>query len=530
MTGRIDKRIVVWGVAAIALAAAFLLAYASLSDAAEDSVVDTGATVSTEQCSPCHADLSSVDVPGLIFSHGNHLRVNCDACHSRMPHRDGTTESVPMESCFACHGVYHGEQGELATGDCSDCHTSDFDLRPESHVDDWAGEPHAQAADESGVNDCMMCHDAPTDCDSCHEKQAPDVPPMPIEYHSVVYPRDKGPSIKIDVDGGVSISQCEFCHPDLDAFDTTGLTFAHADHLRRNYSCESCHPTFPHKADKTEKSDMLSCYRCHGLEHATQGAVATEDCGKCHPKSFDLKPADHTDAFVKGTHKKRAVEQPEYCSMCHKTQFCIDCHNGEGTSPSAPSKPVVPTDHKDAKWRSSHGKKFLNSEGLCGVCHTGPSCQECHKTVVPHTAEFIADHRPPAGVTDDDCWICHENDRNECQSCHHENIKTADLVEENCVKCHEEMKQKPATSIKNKGYAEHAVHFDVAKTKGKPYKCYDCHVDFGSSKAARTVELQQGHDLRLCYDCHGALDPLNRQIAPYEGAALCLRCHTDVGV
>ena len=36
-----------------------------------------------------------------------------------------------------------------------------------------------------------------------------------------------------------------------------------------------------------------------------------------------------------------------------------------------------------------------------------------------------------------------------------------------------------------------------------------------------------GHDLRLCYDCHGALDVNNVQIAPYPGNTLCYRCHQN---
>lgn len=36
------------------------------------------------------------------------------------------------------------------------------------------------------------------------------------------------------------------------------------------------------------------------------------------------------------------------------------------------------------------------------------------------------------------------------------------------------------------------------------------------------------HDMRVCYECHGALDYLNVLIAPYSGAELCLRCHTDL--
>ncbi len=94
--------------------------------------------------------------------------------------------------------------------------------------------------------------------------------------------------------------------------------------------------------------------------------------------------------------------------------------------------------------------------------------------------------------------------------------------------CHPQMKQKPPTAIQNKAFAEHAVHFDVSKKKGAPYTCDDCHVDFGSNSVAQNLEKQQGHDLRLCYGCHGASDYQNQLIAPYTGAELCKRCHTNL--
>lgn len=529
MVGRVDRRLVLWLAAILALVITFVFATARFGVAAEEPVIDTAAPIEPTQCAPCHLQLGDVDVPGLVFQHGSHLLVSCDACHSRMPHRDGITERVPMETCFACHGIQHGPAGELATGECQDCHTPSFDLRPSSHGEDWKAAPHVEATDASGINGCMMCHDAPTDCDECHAREAPDVPAMPDVYHSVVMPRPKGPSIKIYPKEEVSMSQCVYCHPDLDAITPGRLIFAHADHLRRNYSCEACHAEFPHDETGAETPDMLSCYRCHGLQHASLGGVATEDCEKCHPPGFDLKPEDHTQKFARKTHAKDAQKQPENCSMCHATQYCVDCHTGEGVGPNAPAKPVVPDDHKDARWRSQHGGKFLANEGLCGVCHTGPSCQACHQTVVPHAADFVSNHKPPKGVPKEDCYICH-TDRTECQGCHHRDVRTAELTENNCTPCHDEMKQKPGTAIKNKAFAEHAVHFGVAEVKGKPYRCYECHVNFGTSEAAVKIALQQGHDLRLCYDCHGALDPFNRKIAPYKGAALCVRCHTDVGV
>ncbi len=517
--------------AVIIFTAAFLLAAAGVGDAASNEpVIDTAKPIDPSQCAPCHYDLGSVDQPGLIFNHGNHLLVSCDGCHSRMPHREGGTETVPMEVCFACHGIQHGPQGELASGECEDCHTKSFTLRPKNHVQDWKATPHAKAANAKGVNGCMMCHDAPKDCDECHVKENVDVDKMPAVYHSMIKPRDKGPSIKIYPDQKVSMSQCVYCHDDLDEIVPGRLIFAHAAHLQRNYSCESCHSSFAHTANGTQIPDMQSCYRCHGTYHNGQGEVADgQDCYKCHPKSFQLMPENHTMPFIKGDHGKRAGSDPAYCAMCHESKFCVGCHRGEKTSPNAPGTPVIPANHRKAEWRKKHGGIFLDGQGACGSCHTDASCKRCHKTVMPHPVGWIKDHRPEPGVTIEDCYVCH-TDRNSCQNCHHKQVRNAELIAKNCTPCHDEMKQEPATDIKHKGFAEHAVHFGVVEKKGKPYRCYECHVDFGTSAAAQQIELQQGHDLRLCYECHGALDPFNKQIAPYKGAALCIRCHEDVGV
>ncbi len=534
---RPDKRVIAWGVVAALLAAAFLLAYAPFGDAAEEPVIDTAAPVDATQCAPCHYDLGSVEVPGLKFGHGNHLLVSCESCHARMPHRGGATERIPMEVCFACHGLQHQPRGELATGECEDCHTKSFELRPASHVEDWAERPHVDMSEATGLNDCMMCHDAPEDCDACHADKAPDVGPMPNVYHSVIYPRDKGPSVKIYPQGQVTMSQCAFCHPDLDDFPPGRLIFAHADHLRRNYSCESCHPSFPHTAEGAAKPDMLSCYRCHGVQHAGLGEVATEECASCHPKEFELVPENHTKKFIAGQHKKEADKSPEYCAMCHPGSFCVDCHRGGGKSPNAPDEPVIPADHKKPEWIRQHGGLYLDGEGACGSCHTDESCKRCHETPMPHPVGWLSEHKPAPGVTNEDCNVCH-TDRSTCQSCHHETVSQGLLIEANCTPCHPEMKKKPATSIKIQGYAEHAVHFGVAEQTGEPYTCEECHVGFSTSPSSQEHQgtggpnslAQAGHDVRLCYGCHGALDLQNRQIAPWPGVELCIRCHTDINV
>lgn len=526
-------------------AAAFLLAPVGFgqSDVSDEPVIDTAATVEKTQCMPCHIDLGDVNQPGLIFNHGNHLLVSCDGCHARMPHKDGATEKVPMEVCFACHGVQHGPQGELATGECVKCHTPSFTLRPKTHTESWPKKPHADAANASGVNGCMMCHDAPEDCDACHKAEKLDIPPMPDGYHTMIQPRPKDPSIKMYPDGEVSMSQCVYCHPDLDAITPGRLIFAHAEHIQRNYSCEACHPTFAHQESGTQKPDMMSCYRCHGLDHNGGGQVATEECDSCHPKEFELMPNDHTKPFIMGEHNKPAAEDPAYCAMCHDSEtFCTPCHRGEKSSPNAPGRPVIPQSHKKAEWIPEHGGDYLNGDGACGTCHTDQSCKRCHKTVMPHPVGWIENHTPEPGVPSEDCNVCH-TDRRTCQNCHHNSVAKGALVAENCTPCHDEMKQKPATAIQHKGFAEHAVHFNVAiesvsggQPKKRPYTCDDCHIGFSVVSATTTGEPMNGtlpsagHDVRLCYSCHGNVNFRNEIIAPWPGAQLCTRCHTDLNV
>jgi hypothetical protein len=276
---------------------------------------------------------------------------------------------------------------------------------------------------------------------------------------------------------------------------------------------------------------MQSCYRCHGLEHQGQGQIATEQCDKCHPPGFKLVPDNHTRQFILGGHKARAGSDPSYCSMCHKTDFCVGCHQGRSTSPNASAKPVLPTSHQKRGWLTQHGKLFIARQGDCGACHDDASCRVCHKTTMPHPANWIDNHKPEPGVSSDDCNICHK-DRTTCQNCHHAGVASADLVLKNCQKCHAELAQRPPTSIRIQSFAEHAVHFEVAGSKyndGAPLKCYDCHTDFSTTPVTKQATSNPGHDMRLCYSCHGKLDPVNHEIiAPFVGAALCKRCHTNL--
>ncbi len=474
-----NPRVRLWGVAAIVLAAAFLLVSvrsgtaATEFDPATAPAIDTAAPVDPQQCAPCHLDLSTTNRPGLVFNHGSHLMVSCDGCHSRMPHQNGITESVPMEVCYACHGVQHGPQGELAGSECAKCHTPAFDLVPGDHqpIKEFAGKPHAEQAKKTGTNDCMMCHTASKDCNPCHVEQDVKIDPLPDAYASVVRERPKGPSIKIYPDGPTNMAQCVYCHPDLDAIIPGRLIFAHAQHLQRAYPCESCHPKFGHSATGRRGSGhdvVLSLPRT-----AASGPGRHRHRGVQRLPSQGLRPGSgqsHEGVHRRGAQGARGRRIP-------RTARCATRPSSASTATS--NSKVVPASHKKTNWMKLHGKLYLDKKGDCGACHTVKSCTRCHKTSMPHPPGWIQNHTPEPGVSTEDCNVCHQ-DRSTCQNCHHLGVKNAELVAANCVKCHPQMLQRPPTSIPNKGFAEHAVHFNVGEVKGRPYRCYECHIDYRS--------------------------------------------------
>ena len=512
------------------LAAAFIL-YMEPPEAETQpyQVIELTGQIEASKCAPCHLRIAEAKVPGLIFTHGNHLMIGCFACHYTEPHRDGITVRPPMESCFNCHGITHGPQGPLATSECRDCHTPSFDLRPSDHSEEWAKVPHSESG-KGDVNRCIMCHESVSDCDECHEESGLDVGPMPDQYLAVLEVQLKRPSVLVFPDERVTMGQCVYCHPDVDDFLPGAIIFEHSEHLRRNYECEVCHAAFPHSSEQVAVPTMQGCYRCHGLTHAESGLVARDECEACHPPEFELRPENHTTEFVAGRHKERALADGAYCAMCHTEDFCIDCHQGRVEGPDGqPAAKVIPADHKVAEWYGRHGELFLEQRGLCGACHESQSCKTCHQTPMPHPANWLETHGAQGDLLATDCDVCHV-DRNRCQSCHHDQVKRAELLEENCTPCHDQMSFEPAVDIQEKAYATHAVHFDVVEVKGEPYKCFDCHISFGTSEAARRAAILQGHDLRLCYECHGAQDYENRQIAPWPGRELCIRCHSDLNI
>ena len=296
---------------------------------------------------PCHTQLGEAKKPGLIFTHGNHIMVSCTACHYRPAHQDGDT-------LHAADGVVLqlSRRRPRSLGRARRRRNARRATRPRSICVPTPTRrtgpdvPHAERA-KADTNQCMMCHDAPADCDQCHEDEDVDVGPMPGTFLGIMPGQLEQPAVLVYPQEPTSMGQCIYCHPDIDDFVGGRVIFAHADHLRRNYDCKVCHPEFGHGIEAIRRPDMLSCYRCHGLTHAAAGDVATEDCLACHPVRLRAQAAG-PHAGVRGGRTQGAGE-----SRSRSTARCVTSRSSASSATRADgrvararprsSRPITPT-------------------------------------------------------------------------------------------------------------------------------------------------------------------------------------------
>lgn len=494
----------------LVLVVAGFLAYSQAS--AGDLLIKYGGNITAGQCNYCHFDLDTFRNPRLIFSHKVHFDkgARCQACHLEFPHTPGKTVRPPMDICFNCHGQIHGGQGEVAKKDCSACHPPAHRRTPPDHTSEWKALTHKLDRDQ---NRCLMCHTGKS-CEDCH--RAKGVKPKPVEsyVYKGFYPKPEGAKGAIDLSAPASASQCKPCHASWGISRNPGVIFSHAFHLL--VRCQACHQVFPHQPEGLQRPTMENCYACHGLRHGSKGLVAREDCAVCHPSAFDLMPAAHNAEFIAGAHKTVALVQEAYCSMCHKSDFCQDCHT---------RRQVLPEDHQTPEWRSAHGKRGFTEPKYCSTCHSQSFCNRCHQTPMPHPPLWLGQHQETGKENKGDCLVCHRKDWQTCNNCHHPNFKTEKLVLDRCVRCHSDYRKDKQQLMVNVNLLIHRVHFAefgvIGKTVAGPYQCNKCHPIHA---AAGCYDFEG-----LCYKCHGARDQqTGREIAPYGRGVLCTRCHPQM--
>ena len=386
----------------------------------EKLIIDLGGTVYRETCDPCHGNIAQTDnySSEIIFQHGYHQLISCSSCHSRFPHRKEGTERPTMKGCFACHGLSHGPMGDLATGECEDCHNTPKDrLRPSWHGWDWAKKPHVQPSLDELQTTCMMCHDQAW-CDDCHVDEfvrwEPEVPYVfdsdggclschgseTLVKTSAGQPKSyQVLGVEDSAHGEVS---CQQCHVDYNYEQMPGVTPLW--NVNAGKACENCHADAAMWGEDTERAaanaelvadysasvhgaaiadgnfESATCAGCHGGHYierlntdfakAKLQASAYRVCARCHLDEYD----SYDDYYHGAAYKKGAPDAPA----------CWECHGAHGVLPDSDPASMVSS---------------ANLAGTCGQegCHLGSGEDfTVSATDLIHTKKETAEGNPLA--------------------------------------------------------------------------------------------------------------------------------------
>jgi hypothetical protein len=191
---------------------------------------------------------------------------------------------------------------------------------------------------------------------------------------------------------------CEGCHADqafmakveLPGLQTHGPTWGlnHAALARQaglgngkgQFDCENCH----------EQSD---CLECHAVGPADEMGSFTNNMINVHRSEFAV------------SHPIAARTEPQRCTSCHGSQFCLDCHNA-----FAPEDLAI----------QSHRKSWSALPGPDDQAHASYAdslCTYCHENSVLPSHEWSGNHAREARKNLATCQACHP-DGDICLRCH----------------------------------------------------------------------------------------------------------------
>ncbi|RJQ53874.1 MAG: hypothetical protein C4521_06560 [Actinobacteria bacterium] len=328
-------------------------------------VVETQGPVYGDKCSPCHANIGTVIIPGrLFFKHAFHILVECSACHTDFPHKPDRTSRPPMKTCWACHKLTHSAGGEIARGNCSACHPKEFiagwSCPFEKKVKNWKGRGHAKLGKLLQKSECAMCHPVKLRkvngeyyyvakdqfCAGCHKRQG-----VKVSGGEKAYDYDEGMDClvchqvktlskntakqqrksffiekKVITDSVHSSISCQGCHSDFNFRDRG--TSAHYG-FTASLACEGCH----------DKQKAIYTKSIHGdLAHKGRQTAAT--CGACHGGHDIFKLDEEGKA-------KLSTMSEQVCGDCHKERYKSydDYYHGAAYKTGAPDAPNCWTCH-----------------------------------------------------------------------------------------------------------------------------------------------------------------------------------------
>lgn len=320
------------------------------------------------------------------------------------------------------------------------------------------------------------------------------------------------------------------------------LSFSHALHVTDNgMACADCHEKG--KDGRFKMPGHEACQSCHE-EWLDEKNVSEATCGKCH-KVKNLKTEL---AARQAAPKPMAAEAPksvfahtdalkDRCAECHgvlmgkaltqvprmsredrlklrdaahaRDKNCASCH-----LEMDPGK--APASHT-FDWTKKHGVLSRQDEKACVVCHSEPSCRECHETTQPESHNNLwrlKTHGVQAAWDRQRCLVCHEVDS--CETCHQETKPRshgAGWRDRHCYECHTSKERGTGCALCHEGTID--AHPNPHPAGFRSQHCDTCHP---GSPAARQCEV-----------CHGG-QLLENHSNPHSAGwrdQHCSRCHED---
>lgn len=378
LTGMSAKKIVIVAAIVAAVVAVPLLARAVTIEITGD--------VYASKCTPCHANYTQTDKhPQYIFTHGNHITYECRTCHPEFPHRPEGTDLPVMKDCFNCHGLYHGPQSVIATGTCTDCHGAKFEeLRPASHISNWADEPHVAPANENLITECSMCH-TQQQCDTCHSAEGvwwKPAEPMVYNAGSGCLACHSNPNLVKSSALGVKSFQvvgldesahrdlaCIDCHVDFAYVDVEGETNIWSVNAGLACGKAGCHDT-DDSATEDKNEDQVTAYKAsiHGMKIA-DGDLTSATCGSCHG-GHDIRRLDTQSA-----RNELKLAGEAMCADCHEDRWdnYSDSYHGAAYKEGALDAPACWGCHPAHSAQPSSDPESSTNEtklaATCAGCH-----------------------------------------------------------------------------------------------------------------------------------------------------------------
>lgn len=159
--------------------------------------------------------------------------------------------------------------------------------------------------------------------------------------------------------------------PSLAGATTIYDMYSHEAHNERfeagGVKCSLCHQN--DNSYNRAKVNLQGCHKCHNNPKAPY--PGPNECGMCHNKGMEpFKPRTHTASWPR-IHGAFAIQDSDKCTICHSTNFCVDCHQQRDT--------IRQTMHP-RNYRMVHSIEARANPARCDTCHVVNFCDGCHMT------------------------------------------------------------------------------------------------------------------------------------------------------